>query len=360
MNRQEDGSLRSRRTGLLDIPFPSRLNSAAGTARWHTLDWLDSFGLLSGRQAAEEYDALRLERLMAYFYPDAGLRDLELATDLNGWFFVFDDQFDSRLGRDPELVDALVGSVLEAMDGTGPLPQAAGPLAGAFRDLWRRASDGMPELWRERFREHWREYLRAYRWEAVHRTSGEPLGLAEFLHFRRRSIGVQPCLDLAERCCGRVVPEAEHRGPELAALRELTADVVLFVNDLVSLEKEMAAGDVNNSVLVLRARSGCSLDEAALRVGRLANARVTRFQQLSTALPGSLTPAGTYPVRHGVESHVEAMRHLMRGNLTWSLETPRYDPSGADAVSDGRPRPWAGLFGPVPPAAADTASGQGT
>ncbi|MGW1142603.1 terpene synthase family protein [Streptomyces zhihengii] len=30
-------------------------------------------------------------------------------------------------------------------------------------------------------------------------------------------------------------------------MREVTADVVIFVNDIVSLTKEIAAGDVNNS-----------------------------------------------------------------------------------------------------------------
>ncbi|MFG3256276.1 isoafricanol synthase [Streptomyces sp. NPDC048172] len=346
MNDEPHRSLRDQRAALLDIPFPDPLNEAAGRARRHTLDWLTSFGLLSGAAATEEYDALRLERLMAYFYPEAAPEDLELATDLNGWFFVFDDQFDTKLGRRPERIAPLVDALLCALDDASTVTTVrAGPLAAAFRDVWVRATAGMPEHWRLRFREHWREYLCAYEWEALHRTSEATPTLADFLAKRRHSIGVQPCLDLAERCGGRTVPDALHGALPVAVLRELTADVVLFVNDLVSLEKELAADDVNNSVLVLRARAGCSLEEAVRRVARLANARVARFRQLEAALPDFLTAEAAPPeVRHGVERYTEAMRRLMRGNLSWSLETPRYADTGAGAVAHGRPRPWTGLL----------------
>ena len=334
----------------MDIPFPDPLNTAAGRARQHTLDWLAAFGLLSGTAATEEYDALRLERLMAYFYPDADPVELELATDLNGWFFVFDDQFDTELGRRPERIAPVVEALLRVLDDGLPPARAraqAGPLGAAFSDVWARAAEGMPDHWKRRFRAHWRAYLRAYEREAAHRTAESVLTLAGFLSLRRDSIGVQPCLDLAERCGGRVLPDTLHGARPVAALRELTADVVLFVNDLVSLEKELAAGDVNNSVLVLRARADCSLERAVRRVARLANARVARFTQLAAALPDFLTAtAAPARLRADAGRYTEAMRHLMRGNLSWSLETARYEDRGAEgtpAAQDG-PRPWTGLL----------------
>lgn len=340
-------SLLARRTALLDIPFPARLNSRAHHARRHTIEWLRGYGLLSGAVAEEEYDGLRLERLMAYFYPDAPRSELELATDINGWFFVFDDQFDDQLGRSPAEVEALARAVSGVLDGPGRgrVAPGAGPLAEAFGDLWRRATDGMPGHWCARFGTHWREFLSAYHREAAHRTSPEPMPLAAFLRLRRHSIGVAPCLDLAERCGGGALPDPVHGALPLAALRELTADVVLFVNDLVSLEKELASGDINNSVLVLRAGAGCGLEEAVRRVSALANGHVARFGRLAGTLPGLLDAEATPPpVRASVLGSVETMRHVMRGNLSWSLETPRYAAAGVTAVRHGRPRPWAGLL----------------
>lgn len=43
--------------------------------------------------------------------------------------------------------------------------------------------------------------------------------------------------------------------------------------------------------------------------------------------------------------YVDGMRHVMTGNLGWSLRTARYDERGTEAVSGGRQRPWAQLTG---------------
>jgi hypothetical protein len=167
----------TRRAAAVRIPFPARLNLHAERARQHTLQWAQGMGLLAGEAAAAEYDALRLERLMAYFYPDAGAADLELAADFNAWFFIFDDQFDGHLGTRPaevrRVVDALVGTM--AVDGEpgGPAGADAGDtsLVRAFRDIWLRSTAGTPTAWQLRFREHWRAYLAAHEGEARHRNA---------------------------------------------------------------------------------------------------------------------------------------------------------------------------------------------
>ncbi|GAB2781569.1 terpene synthase family protein [Streptomyces daliensis] len=349
-----NGSAAVRRTALLDIPFSAAVNDSVETARRHTLRWLRTFGLLPGEEAAREYDALRLERLMAAFYPGASSADLCLACDFNGWFFVFDDQFDGRLGHRPRdvgpLVDRLVGCLGPAADSGSGLSTGLGadpPLVAAFRDVWLRASAGMPPFWRRRFAAHWRGYLESHRCEAMDRVTDEAPSLERFLRVRRHSIGVRPCLDYGERAGGCVLPEMLYSAPPLTTLRELTVDVVIFVNDLVSLDKELAVGDMHhNSVLVLRSRTGCSLEEATARVSRLVNTRVARFRQLADDLPRALEERAT-PVRTraDVARCLDTMRDVMSGNLAWSLETARYDASGVAAVSDGRERPWAGLVG---------------
>ncbi|SHM42992.1 isoafricanol synthase [Actinacidiphila paucisporea] len=333
----------TRRAAAIRIPFPARLNLHAERARQHTLQWVQGMGLLTGDVATAEYDALRLERLMAYFYPDASAPDLELAADFNAWFFIFDDQFDGGLGTRPDeirqVVDALVGAM--AVDGAEPAVTGETPLVRGFRDIWLRSTAGTPLAWRLRFREHWRAYLAAHEGEARHRTADRLPSLDRFLDVRRETIGVRPCLDFAERCGGYALPDELHDSSALREMREITGDVVIFVNDIVSLTKELAAGDVNNSVVVHRARTGCTIEESVEHVSALANARTARFARLAAALPGTLDLRG---VRRGTREHVDhyvdAMRHLMAGNLTWSLATSRYDETGIAAVSDGRRRPW--------------------
>ncbi|MFI0944230.1 isoafricanol synthase [Streptomyces sp. NPDC021020] len=343
----------TRRTAAVRIPFPARLNPHAERARQHTLQWAQGMGLLTGDTSAAEYDALRLERLMAYFYPDAGAADLELSADFNAWFFIFDDQFDGLLGAQPERIRRLVAdlSATMALEPHAPAdgPEPDGPLVRSFRDIWRRSTDGTPRHWRIRFRDHWRAYLGAHEGEARHRNADRLPDLADFLTVRRETIGVRPCLDFTERCGGYSLPDDVHRAPALSEMREITCDVVIFVNDIVSLVKELAAGDVNNSVVVHRAHRGCTVEESVAHIAGLANARTARFVRLAADLPRALSGLRLDGAdRAHVDHYVEGMRHLMAGNLTWSLATARYDEAGVAAVSGGRRRPWSLLVAPGP------------
>ncbi|MEV6316064.1 isoafricanol synthase [Streptomyces sp. NPDC051776] len=338
----------TRRTATIRIPFPARLSPHAERARRHTLQWLPEMGMLTGAAATVEYDALRLERLMAYFYPDATGTDLELATDFNAWFFIFDDQFDGRLGMRPEDIEQVVVSIdrtMAADDSSFRIPgSSAPPLVQGFHNIWRRATAGTTTVWQRRFRSNWQAYLAAHRGEALNRTAEHLPSLPEFLSVRRASIGVQPCLDFTERCGGYTLPEELHGASPLAEMREITADVVIFVNDIVSLVKELAAGDVNNSVIIHRERTGCTMDQAVEHIAALANAEVTRFVRLTSTLSKTLGELGVLPeIRGHVDHYVEGMGNLMAGNLAWSLATARYDETGVAAVSRGRQRPWAHL-----------------
>jgi hypothetical protein len=89
---------------------------------------------------------------------------------------------------------------------------------------------------------------------------------------------------------------------------------------------------------------GCTLEESVEHITALANARTARFARLAASLPGTLAEQGVPgETRDHVSHYVDGMRHVMAGNLTWSLATSRYDETGIAAVSGGRRRPWDGL-----------------
>ncbi|MET7900830.1 isoafricanol synthase [Streptomyces sp. NPDC005355] len=337
-----------RRTALLDFSGSADLSPGAKTAKAHTVRWLSRFDMVRERSTLAEYDALEMDRLAAYFWPGAEGPDLEVAGDLHAWFIIFDDQFDGELGEDPEAVSRFVDAVVRVT--STPDGEADGappsPLVLSFRDLWRRMNAGMPEIWQDRFRGHWRDYLRAHNREALTRTGRVFPSLDAYLSVTRHTIGVQPCLDLIERFGGYTLPSALHGSFPLAGMREAADDVVIFVNDLVSLDKEMAAGDIHNSVIVLRDREGGTVEEAVRRIADLANSRYRGFEEAAARLPALLAEAGVGPgVRRDVEHFVAGIRHVMCGNLGWSLRTSRYDERGVEAVSRGRQRPWADLAG---------------
>ncbi|MET7937371.1 terpene synthase family protein [Streptomyces sp. NPDC005322] len=338
-----------RRAALLDFPGSPKLGPGAKTAKEHTIRWLSRFDMVRDRSTLAEYEALDMDRLAAYFWPEAAGPDLEVAGDLHAWFIIFDDQFDGEMGEDPEAVSRFVEAVVRVTatpDGEA-LGAPPSPLLLSFRDLWRRMNAGMPRGWQDRFRGHWRDYLRAHNREALTRTGHVFSSLATYLSVTRHTIGVQPCLDLIERFGGYTLPPALHDSALFAAMREAADDVVIFANDLASLDKEMAAGDVHNSVIVLRDREGRTVDEAVRRVADLANSRYRGFEEAAALLPALLADAGVVDPagRRDAEHFVAGIRHVMCGNLGWSLHTSRYDQRGVEAVSRGRQRPWADLAG---------------
>ncbi|MEU1791669.1 isoafricanol synthase, partial [Streptomyces sparsogenes] len=337
----------ARSAALFGFPPADLISPDAEAARRHTIQWLSRYGVFQGDASVAEYDALRFDLLAAYFYPGETGADLALGNDLCGWYFVFDDQFDGELGCRPGEVSRLLDAVVEVTREAGePAGRAAGhaaegPLVASFRDLWRRIHEGRPRVWRDRFRHHWMEYLTSYHREALDRTGSRPRSVEAVVALRRHSIGVQPCLDLNERFGGYTLPDALHGGFPLAQMREATDDVVVFTNDIVSLGKELAAGDVHNSVIVQRELAGGSLEEAVRHIAGLADARYRWFEETAARLPALLAGTGAETRLH-VGHYVDGMRNVMRGNLAWSFLTARYDERGIAAVSSGRQRPWAG------------------
>ncbi|MCO8305707.1 isoafricanol synthase [Streptomyces sp. RKCA744] len=357
-----------RRAALFDFPASTDLSPGTEAARHHTIQWLSRFGVFEDRASVAEYDALRFDVLAGLFYPRASGAELDLGNDLVGWYFVFDDQFDGELGCRPEAVARLVAAVVritEEDEEHGRAGSGDGPLLESFRDLWRRINSGRPRVWRDRFRHHWLEYLHSYHREALERTgtlpraggedgtggeAGAPRSVEAVLALRRHSIGVQPCLDLNEPFGGYTLPPALHGGFPLARMREATDDVVVFTNDIASLDKELAVGDVHNSVIVQWERAGGELEDAVRHIADLANARYRWFEETAARLPALLTEAGADPdTHHAVARYVDGMRYVMTGNLGWSLRTARYDERGTEAVSGGRQRPWAQLTGAQEP-----------
>ncbi|MFD9392243.1 terpene synthase family protein [Streptomyces sp. NPDC060000] len=89
---------------------------------------------------------------------------------------------------------------------------------------------------------------------------------------------------LGERAADITVPAAAFPAPRLRVMRQTAIDVTLMCNDVYSLEKEEARGDMDNLVLVLEHSRHLTRAEAVTAAGR----RVT-------ATPGG---SGNWPHRY--------------------------------------------------------------
>ncbi len=95
--------------------------------------------------------------------------------------------------------------------------------------------------------------------------------------------------------------------------------VVCWANDLASLKKELASGDVHNLVMVMARAEDLGLQEAVDRVARMHDAEVRTFVSLSSRLPSFEAVVDEHLGRY-----VAVLQARMRGNLDWSREAARY------------------------------------
>ncbi|MFF4346005.1 hypothetical protein [Streptomyces sp. NPDC001530] len=272
------------------------------------INWADGQGLLEDPGARERLSGARVGDLIARSYP--GLRTDRAAT-LAGWFawlFVIDDYHDRSedLARNDQ--------------------EERTRLSRGLAHLWHGVAPRQSSWWRTRFLSHVGDFLTAFRYEDINRRKGCVPSLGAYMQLRRASGGITPCLDLLEYATGLEVPPALHDTGMLRTMFDNAADVVVWVNDVVSLKKELAMGETNNGVLVVQRELDLSLQEAVRHVyGRVAR-DIREFLEAERELRRACAYGAEVSdgERAALLSLIIGMKAWMRGNLDWSTRAERY------------------------------------
>uniref|UniRef100_UPI0038B62B9A terpene synthase family protein n=1 Tax=Streptomyces niveus TaxID=193462 RepID=UPI0038B62B9A len=140
-----------------------------------------------------------------------------------------------------------------------------------------------------------------------------------------RTIGVYPTVDLAERIGRFEVPEHVYADNVPKAIRHVAAEVDTIHNDLCSVEKEEARGEIHNLLLILEKWRRCTRAEAVEEMCRMIRSRTERFLVLEAAVPAlcdslRLTEAQRVSVRRFADS----LLAVMRGDYDWAEQSGRY------------------------------------
>jgi pentalenene synthase len=310
----------------MHMPFPERVSPDLARAERVQLDWAASHALLPTDRSRRRHLQGRFAELAARFNPVATGEDLDLSVDQMSWFFVFDDLFDTGLGRDPQQARDLVCSVQAVLDADRPaLPAHSPPIVVAFADLWLRSRAGMSASWTSRAAAHWWDYLEGHVTETHNRVADGDPDHVEQLAIRAETGGVRPILDLAERLGRFELAPAVCKVDWMLEMQQIAAEVVVLENDVVSLEKEQGIGD-HNLVLHLQRRDGLDLDGAIGRVQQLVRTRVERFVRLVDGSDAACRRAGLDDAARGdLARYVrDALVTVMRGAHDWQQRSERY------------------------------------
>jgi hypothetical protein len=309
----------------IEFPFPPRRNARGDGIEDHLLSWVRRHGLVRSGMAERRFRHARFGEFIRWVYPLSD--NLELAGEWNTWLFMFDDQFDDGpIGRQPERVASILHELMCVLSPTlESVPDARSSIGAALADLWPRMAASMSRSWRARFITHLHDYFHAYRQETDNRHRGVVPDLAGYLALRRGSGGVPTSLDLLEVCGGRGLPAAVTGSLEYHRVVQAASDLICWTNDIISVNKERARGELNNLVVVLHhagsgawpdcLREACDMVAARWR-DFLACHDVVLSMRVSHGVDGSDWEF--------VEHCLLAMKYWIVGSLRWHLDSPRY------------------------------------
>ncbi|MFB6524319.1 terpene synthase family protein [Streptomyces sp. NPDC056401] len=281
-------------------------------------------GLAGEGRSLEWYASWDMPLLAARGFPYAQGPALDLCADAMAFFFVFDDQFDGPLGQKPARAAAVCQQLIDIVHGATPLP-GADACSVAFADLWARCIDGAHRGWVARTACEWEYYFAAQAHEAVGRLRRTPADMETYLQVRRGIAGTDLPLSLGERAAGIAIPAGALHSPQLRIMRQAAIDVTFMCNDVYSLEKEEARGDMDNLVLVLEHARASTREQAVTAARREVDQRVERFREQARQVPQMCLQLGlTVPQRTAVATYVEVMGFWMSGYHAWQTQTRRY------------------------------------
>jgi 5-epi-alpha-selinene synthase len=302
----------------LDYPFETPPSPYADKVEQWTRQWVKSFNLLPNQAAFDRFCQINYGWMGARFFPYAPFEQTALGSDWIAWLFTLDDEFDElTVGAKPYVLSQAFEKFLAILRGQEAPTQT--PLSLALGDLRQRTLHFAPSLeWMERFIESIEKYFNACRWEAQNRQQNQSPDLETYLRLRQDA-GAQPiAVALVELMEGQALTPSIQANSEFQALVEITLNLMGWSNDILSIEKELLAGDLHNIVLVLMAESNLSETAAFDLAIEIHNQEMQKFLDIELQLP-SFSPEEDAIV----QGYLRNLRSLIRGTLDWTtLDAP--------------------------------------
>lgn len=300
----------------LRCPLPVRRSTHSGSVQERCLAWAANLELVPDAMALKKISKIQIDDIAARTYPTAGAEYLQLLADMLMWFFISDDQYDERkLGASPQKLEKIFSNFVRILE-TGNPRLAISPLGRALLELRERLlPHGSPD-WFKQFTGNMQLYFQGCLQESKNRQALVTPEFDEYCQIRRASVGTYPCFDLAEptlspRCSRELVVL-----PALGALRDLATDVIAWINDIVSFQKESSFSDPHNMISVLMNDCGLSLVEAGEKTVELINAQLDNFVELAGQTRLNLGRDGG--------GYIDGLQSWIRGVYDWSFTSERY------------------------------------
>jgi hypothetical protein len=257
-----------------------------------------------------------------YVLPTARPDRLRHLCKYTEFLSVFDNAMVNRtaIGKDLDAAKRLFDRVVNILaDTPGTADFAWGR---ALRTLWEPMRAGFTDALWDRFMAEVRRFLSGCVQEIASRSADMIFDYDTYLNVRRDSVGMGMYFVLGEYGLGIDLTDAL-TDERLRELIDVALEHIMLTNDMFSFRAEAAMDDYVNAVAVLCLSEGLSLQEAIDRLFMVVEGRRVEFMARRTSIES--TDLGQRPE---VAAYLDALWHMMAGNLQWSYLTSRYNGTG--------------------------------
>lgn len=301
-------------------PFPPALHPAVDQVeREAVARWARRMDISPDSKAFMKLERSQFAKLVCHAHPRAQLSHLHPVVDFLFFIFLWDDQFDCRIGGElPDPASLAMSNLLASavLQGSSPNEDSS-PLLWALSDLRDWLSEHMSQAWMDRFTQSFQDYFDSTVWELEARHQGVCPDLDTYIRMRRLTSGGYWVTHLIEAAEGFCLSDEAWNNPLLQEILTATANIIGWANDLLSLRSELNDTGHLNLVFSLMHERGLSLQQAVNEAVEMHNSEVRRFLELER----SLSSSNQDPL---VSRFVRGLRLWMRANIDWSILTGRY------------------------------------
>jgi hypothetical protein len=307
--------------------------AARRRAHHNAIAWAGQVGLVEDDLQLAWYSRWNAAEFTARVYGRCDPDSFDLATQWFGWMNVLDDRLESTPLAD---LPAQLGPLADVFGGAIGRPRKpATSLSGALADLWERTRGPMSPAWQARMAYLWDQCAEGFLWEARNRILGRPPGLADYMARRVDAGGAQFCLALAEGLYKEELSDEMYYSAPLKVLRECACEHICWANDVLTLEREAARGDMHNLVLVLQAAQGIPRSAAIAAVIQMADDRVRTVLALTERVIPDYADAKdlSSAQRDQLFRSVDVIEQWLAGSLEFHRISTRHTDHQAEGVN---------------------------
>ncbi|WP_460699099.1 terpene synthase family protein [Nocardia thraciensis] len=308
------------------LPFPLCVSPFAESVQARLERWATESGLTTTPAAKSRFAASQFGIYASYMQADAPQEKLVTYAKFLAWLFLVNDQHGENVYSSPAAWHQAVHPLLTVVrTGHADPSRLSAPAVQALANIVAIVYPCMSAAWIARFAEHCEQLFAAIEPESRRRQQRRIPPVETYVTNRRVGSAGFPLIDLFEYSAGSELPLELRDHPAYRELASATTDVMAWTNDITSLDKELAAGEVDNFVLVMQHAHGLSRRRAIRSVEERVLQRIDEFRRADRDLVRALDAMHlSEKTRITADFCRRSLRHWMIGNAVWAQHNPRY------------------------------------